>query len=92
MVDVVAWAAEEADGGEVLGLEEPPRVRDHDQVPVPLVVVLPDDVAARVDVDPLEGALALVEEHVPHHVDLAHRVGGVREGLVRKDLVRPEDR
>ena len=67
-------------------------IREHDEEGHRHLIVIPDDVAARVDVDPLKGSLALVEEHVPHHVDLAHRVGGVREGLVRKDFVRPEDR
>ena len=91
VVDVVAGIAEEADRSQVLGLEETAGVGDDDEVAMPFLVVLPNDVVSRVDVDPGERALALVEEHLPHHVDLAHRVGRVRERLLREDVVRPED-
>src|SRR6266508_816898 len=94
MVYFFADAAEEADGRHVRRFDDRPRARHDQQMPPAHLVVLADNDVRRSVVSGLRPPpcqLALILEHVTHHVHLAGRVFGVGERPPGKDLLRSEN-
>ena len=94
VADVIPRPSEESDRGQIRRLEESPRVRDDEEMPEALFVVLARDVAGARWIFGRPGLrpVALAAEHNLHDSGLPHRVLRVGERPVLDALIGSECR